>query len=50
MEGEALMPVQRAAHLGMLVGGVIVEDQVNLLSARGLHLDRVEEADELLWR
>ena len=32
----------------MLVGGVVVEDDVDDLAGRHLGLDRVEEADELL--
>src|SRR5271157_1075017 len=48
MESEALMPVKPMAHLGMLVGGVIVEDHVHDLASWDLRLDGVEEADELL--
>ena len=42
------MPCQPSMHFGMLVGGVIVEDDVNDLSSRNLGLDGIEEADELL--
>ena len=38
----------QAFHLGMLVGGIVVEDDVNDLADRRLGLDGVEEADELL--
>ena len=33
MEDEALVPVEPGADLGMLVGGVVVEDDVDLLPA-----------------
>src|SRR5512140_189420 len=36
------------SDLGMLVGGVVVEDDVDHLAGRHLGLDRVQEADELL--
>src|SRR4051812_45393661 len=36
------------ADLGMLVGGVVVEDDVDHLAGRHLGLDRVQEAHELL--
>src|SRR6202035_5238977 len=48
VEDEALMPREPGPHLGMLMGGVIVEDDVNVLSSRNLRFDGVEEADELL--
>ena len=48
MEDEALMPVEPGADLGMLVGGVVVEDDVDHFTGRHLGLDRAEEADELL--
>jgi hypothetical protein len=35
-------------HLRVLVGGVVVEDEVNDLADRHLGLDGIEEADELL--
>src|SRR5262249_27921845 len=35
-------------HLGMLVGGVVVEDDMDRLAGRDLGLDGVQEADELL--
>ena len=38
----------QAQHLGVLVGGVVVEDDVDHLAGRHRALDRVEEADELL--
>src|SRR6266404_8339863 len=38
VEREALMPVEPSAHLRMLVGGVIVEDQVHDLAGRDLGL------------
>ena len=41
-------PVEPGADLGMLVGGVVVEDDVDHLAGRHLGLDRVQEAHELL--
>ena len=38
----------QARHLGMLVGGVVVDDHVDRLAGRDLALDLVEKADELL--
>ena len=48
MEGEARVSVQPLPHFRMLVGGVVVEDNVHDLSGRHLRLDGVEEADKLL--
>jgi hypothetical protein len=48
LEGEALMALEPGPHLGVLVSGVIVEDDVDELSGRHLRLDRIQEADELL--
>ena len=48
MEDEALVPVEPGADLGMLVGGVVVEDDVDHLAGRHIGLDRVQEAHELL--
>src|ERR1700690_3317284 len=42
------MPGQPLAYLRMLVGCVVVDDGVDLLSRWHLRLDGVEEADELL--
>ncbi len=48
MEGPARMPTQPLDNLGMLVGGVVVQDDVDQLPGRDFRLDRVEVADELL--
>ena len=48
MEGEALMPLQPSDHLGVLVGGVVVENHVDRLVGRHLALDGIEKADEFL--
>ena len=48
MEGPAGMAGQPCAHLGMFVGGIVVDDGVDRLSLRHLRLDGIEEADELL--
>src|SRR3977135_3116530 len=42
------MPRQPSPHLGMLVGGVVVEDDMDDFAGRDLRLDGVEEPDELL--
>ena len=42
------MSVEPGADLGVLVGGVVVEDGVDQLADGDLALDGVEEADELL--
>lgn len=48
MESETLMAVEPGPHLGMLVSGVVVKDDVNGLVGRHLGVDGVEKADELL--
>ena len=48
VEDKARMPGEPRHHLRVLVGGVVVEDDMNDLSDRHLGLDGVEEADELL--
>ena len=48
MEGSARMASEPGADLGMLVGGVVVEDGVDQLAGRHGALDGIEEADELL--
>ena len=42
------MPAEPGAGFGMLVRGVIVDDQVHLAPGRGFAVDLVEKADELL--
>ena len=39
VEGEAWMPVEPGAHLRVLVGGVVVEDDMDGLADRGLGFD-----------
>lgn len=48
MEGETRMAVEPFADLWMLMGGIIVEDDVDGRFGRNLSLDLVEEGDELL--
>ena len=48
VEDEARMPRQPSPHLGVLVGGVVVEDDMDDFADRDLRLDGVEKADELL--
>src|SRR3954454_17118740 len=48
VEGETRVPVEPLAYLRMLMGGVVVEDDVHELSGGHLCLDSIEEADELL--
>ena len=47
MEMEALVSPELGANLGMLVCGVIVDDQMQLALGWGFTVDLVEEADEL---
>ena len=42
------MAAEPCADLGVLVGGGIVENNMNELAGRDLAFDGVEEADELL--
>ena len=48
VEGPAWVAVEPGADLVLLVGDVIVEDDMNGLVVRHLALDAVQEADELL--
>jgi len=48
VELKALVPSEPGANLGMLVPGVIVDNQMHVLLSRGLAIDRIEEADEFL--
>ena len=48
MKVEARVPREPSADLGMLVGGVIINNQVQVQIKRGPAIDLVEEADELL--
>ena len=48
MEGPAAMPCQLLAHFWMVVGGVVVHDDVDRLARLYLGLDGVEEAAQLL--
>src|ERR1700716_1775305 len=45
---EPLVPLQPGADLWMPVRGVVVDDQMQLRSGRGLAVDLVEETDEFL--
>src|SRR5579863_8956662 len=47
VEVEPRMPFKPGSHLGVLVRGVVVNDQVQLPPGRGFAIDLVEEADEL---
>ena len=38
VEGEALVAAEPGAHLGMLVGGVVVEDHMDALAGRDIGL------------
>jgi hypothetical protein len=46
MERPAEVSAQPFDHLGMLVGGVVVEDGVDGLAGRDLALDGVQGADD----
>jgi hypothetical protein len=48
MKHPARMTRQPCPHGGVLVGGVVVENDVNDLADRDLAFNGVEEADELL--
>ena len=48
MEGKALVAVEPGPDLWMLMGGVVVENDVDGLIRRDLGVDQVQEADELL--
>ena len=48
MERPAWMAAEPLDDLGVLVGGVVVQDGVDELAGRNVALDGVEEADELL--
>ena len=48
VEHEARMAAEPGAHLGVLMGGVVVENNMHDLAGRDLALDGVQEADELL--
>src|SRR3979411_2131472 len=48
MECEALVSIEPSTHMGMLVGGVVVEDHMHGFAGRHFCLDRIEEADKLL--
>jgi hypothetical protein len=48
VEGKARMALEPSADLCVLVGRVVVEDDVNQLSGREFGLDGIEKADEFL--
>ena len=48
VEVEPRMPFEPGANLGMLVRRIVVDDQVQVPPGRGLAVDLVEKADELL--
>jgi len=48
MEMEAGMLRQPVLHVGVLVGGVVVDHQVQIEIGGGLPIDDAEEPDELL--
>src|SRR5437660_9237709 len=43
VEVEPRMPFEPNPHLGMLVGGVVIDDQMEFLPSRGLAIDLIEE-------
>ncbi len=45
-EIEALVSIEPSSHVGMFVGGLVVEDHIHGFARR--HLERVEEANKLL--
>ena len=48
MEDKAGVPVEPGANLGVLVRGVVVEDDIDDLAGGDVGFDRIEKADELL--
>ena len=48
MERPSRMAFEPSSNIGMLVGGVVVDDGVDRLSNGNLLLDDIEEANELL--
>jgi hypothetical protein len=48
MEDKARMPVEPGTHPGVLVGGVIVEDDLDDLAEGDVGFDRIEKENELL--
>ena len=48
VEGPARMPVEPRHYLRRLVGGIVVEDDVDDLARRNVALDPVQKANELL--
>src|SRR5271154_1219881 len=48
VEGDARMAAKPLNHLGMLVGGVVVQDHMDQLTRGDLALNGVEKTDELL--
>jgi hypothetical protein len=48
VESEAAMTIKPGPNLGVLMGGIIVEDDVNITVYRDLGVNRVQEANELL--
>jgi len=48
VDGKALMAVEPGAYLRVLVGGIVVEDDVGRLVGRHLGVDGVEKTDEFL--
>jgi hypothetical protein len=48
MEDEARMPVEPAANLWVLVGSIVVENDMDDLAGRDVRLNCVEKANELL--
>lgn len=48
VKGEARVPLDPPAHLGMFVGSVVVEDHMDRLADEGARFDQIEKADEFL--
>ena len=50
VKGEARVPLEPLADLGMLVGGIVDEDYLDRLAGGDARFDQIEEADESWWR
>ena len=48
MKGPSLVPRKPGTNLGMLVGGIVIDNGVDQLAGRHLALNGVQKADELL--
>ena len=48
MEGDARVPIEPLARIGVFVSGVVIEDHMDSLADRDARFDQIEEVDEFL--